>query len=337
MAPLIQNEKGKIVHAWIPFTASTMTGILFAPLELGSTRSKSRQTTIRGFRLICQAYRNEGFLALWRGSGWFVAGNAASRTTWLVSYDYLKGQLLSQKKLNDPNANRLGNVELMAAGFGSGVITAIVTNPIWTLKSFAQLPNYPGILYPPGTSLAKIITNPSQYIKSPVVAENRLLTLHPRTLIAGTMPAIGYVATESMFQLFILEKLKEWTKNYTGGLSPLASGAVGGLLGGVSRVVILPVTFPLHVLTLRVREQYKPPSKARWLDPSRVLPQVAEVNGVRSISQNTVRQSLVQIAKGIHSDKAWYAGIGPYTARVVPQAAILFFMVEGIKAALERR
>jgi len=50
--------------------------------------------------------------------------------------------------------------------------------------------------------------------------------------------------------------------------------------------------------------------------------------------QNNSKQSILQIIKGIHSDRAWYAGIGPYTARVVPQAVVLFFMVEGIRATL---
>ena len=120
----------KTTPSWIPFTASTMTGISFAPLELGSTRSKSKETKIKGFRLIPHVLRNEGFLALWRGSGWFVMGNAVARTTWLISYDCIKRQLLNHKK-----AEKLGNIELMLAGFGSGMITAVVTNPIWTLNN----------------------------------------------------------------------------------------------------------------------------------------------------------------------------------------------------------
>jgi len=299
----------------VPFFASSLNGLLFAPLELGSTSSKSTTTNIRGFKIIPHVYKTEGLRALWNGSGWFVLANTTSRTIWLMSYDHLKYSLSRNKN------EKLTNIQLMGAGFGAGAITAFLSNPIWTLKSFANLPNYPGILYPINIPLSHFLKNPLKFYNEPTIKEYRNLSHTPKTLMSGTIPAIGYVATESMFQLFILEKLKEFTKDYTNNLNPFNTGLFGGLLGGISRIVILPVTFPLHVVTLRFREQNKP-----------IL---QDSSGIKSFIQNPNKQNVKQIISGIHKDRAWYAGIGPYTARVVPQASILFFMVEGFKSLIK--
>lgn len=276
---------------WIPFAASSITGFTFAPLELGSTRSKSSITNLKGFKLISNTIRTEGLLSLWKGSAWFVVGNALARSTWIMSYDFIRN-------------NNNSNSRILTAGFLSGLITAIVTNPVWTLKSYAQLPHYPGILYHPDTKLTTLLTSPITSYNNPLTIQNRLRTLNYKVLTSGTIPAMCYVSIESMCQLFTFEKIKFILNNYNEQSSYLIKGLSGALAGGLSRSIILPVTYPLHVITLRVREQKR-------------------ITGYINIKF---------IMRSIHNDKAWYAGIGPYSTRVIFQSSILFFLLEGIRS-----
>ena len=84
-------------------------------------------------------------------------------------------------------------------------------------------------------------------------------------------------------------------------------------MAGVTRGLMLPITYPLHVITLRYRENVKPELR---LQDSRV-----------KIQPHTP-QSLSQVISTIYNQKAWYNGGLSYTCRVVPQAASLFFIYE---------
>lgn len=270
-------------HPFIPFISSGITGIVFAPLELGSTRSKSTHARSKGFRMIFDTAKTEGFLSLWKGSSWFIIGNSLSRTTWLISYDFIKGE--------NPSNNRL-----LLSGFLAGGITAAVSNPIWSLKSYAQLPNYPGIFFNPNVSLRNIVTS----YNHPLTKQNRKSTFKPHVLMSGTLPAMTYVSIESMCQLFLFEKIKLRLDPYIETISTnntLLCGLSGALAGGISRIIILPIVYPLHVITLRIREQKK-------------------------------LQTNNSIIASIRRDNAWYAGIGPYSVRVASQSCILFFFLE---------
>lgn len=306
-------DRNKQVHPIIPFVASSSTSFILAPFELASTYSKSSETKFKGLSCLTNIYKKEGLLSLWRGSGWFLFATSASRTCWLYSYDQIKCILSENGK------QELTTKDLLLAGFFSGTLTSVVSNPIWTLKSFSQLPNYQGLICPPKTPLINFLRDPAKYINSTLTSENRKLTFSKRILFSGTTPAILYVSIESMFQLLAYEKLKQLMSNNYDITNPFMNGIVSGFFGGLSKSLVLPISFPLHVITIRVREHYKP--------------QVSTINNSKLIYTKT-KVNFWNIIKHIHADKAWYAGLSPYLIRSIPQSSILFFMVEGLKSLI---
>lgn len=278
---------GADIPVYVPVAASILNGALFAPLELVSTRSKSAEATTKGFRLLFEIARKEGMAALWKGSGWFITGTMFSRGIWLASYDRIKNRLHWRLPLNQ---------SIIGASLLSGMSVALLSNPIWTLKTYAQLPNYPGLFWP----------------------KNRQthLMLQPRVLMSGSGAAMTYVGIESVSQLFLYEYTK---RMYQRHVDATVSSPMAGLIGGISRAAIIPFTYPLHVLTLRYREQARASAKSETVFTNTKL---------QTAPAGIQRQNLIQIVKTISEQRAWYDGMSPYMARVIPQATVLFFCYE---------
>lgn len=295
--------------------ASVVNGMVFAPFELVSTRSKSVGATARSFRLLFEMGRREGLVSLWKGSSWFILGNGVSRTIWLATYAETKACFVDRGY--DPN------LAVILAGGLSGMITATVSSPIWTLKSFAQLPNYPGLLYPNTT----------------MVRQYRKLALRPRVLMAGTIPSAIYVSLESASQWWIYEQLRTAYQNLNPSDKEI-SPPINGLIGGCSRAAMIPFTYPLHVLTLRYREHARPvltnispiltntPSILTNTSPILTNTPPILTNTNTMVSSPPIRPSLAGISRTITQQRAWYNGSVIYAARVIPQAAVLFFFNE---------
>ena len=271
-------KKDKKVPFYITTIASLFNSLLFAPLELSSTRSKSINATTKSFKLLKELCKNEGTLSMWKGSSWFILSTGFSRSIWLTSYNKLK--------INMENIGYTQNYSIIVSSYLAGLTTAIISNPFWTLKSYSQLPNYPGF----NTKTAKFFLN-------------------PKVLMSGVSPAMIYIPIESLSQLFIYEKLKKLYSNDNN--SPFISG----IFGGISRTFILPFSYPLHIYTLRLRENVKP-----------IISFEKE-----SYKINPSKETFFQILKGIHQQKSWYNGLLPYAIRVSLQSTSLFFIYESFK------
>ncbi len=241
------SSEPKRVPFYVPWTAALLNGFITAPLELASTRSKSAsedrvfyatrnlkhtksvKTQLRSFKLIKHVYQTEGARALWRGSSWFIIGNACSRSLWLTSYNHFM-ELGQSHNLNH-------DLTAFGSGFLAGGVTALLSNPIWTLKSYAQLPNYPGFIVPTGAYQDTL--------------EYRKRVLKFKVLMAGVKPALVYVPFESAFHLYLYDYFKRLYSR-TRGEEP--SPLISGFLSGLARISILPASHPFHVMTLRCRE-----------------------------------------------------------------------------------
>lgn len=212
------NKDNKIPF-YVPLLASFINSAILAPLELSATRSKSEFSTHKSFKLLSHVVKTEGILSLWNGCLPFVISTSISRGLWLTTYDYIK-PIMSQQHSK--------NLAIIYSGLFSGAITALVTNPLWNWKTYANLPGYPGF-------------------KQTFYKDNMY-----KLFTAGTKPAVIYISIESAGQLVIYEKLKGIVieKNIN---SPI----IFGLLGGISKLYCLPFTYPLHVITQRYRENEK--------------------------------------------------------------------------------
>jgi hypothetical protein len=258
-----------------PAIASFINGAIFAPLELACTLSKSINSNKRSFSLLTELVRKEGVSSLWRGSSWFILSNGFSRGSWLYSYNRLKQ-----------------NHNVVTSGILAGIVSAMVTNPFWALKSYAQLPGYPGLVFPssPTNSKAEML-------------KNRKLTLTPTMLTVGTVPSMIYVAIESVTQLMIYEAFLSKYQEQCESV-PLYNG----LIGGLSRTLIIPWTYPLHVVTLRMRE-----------------------NRLECKRYGKTKSSLMDIIRTVRDGRAWYHGCLVYSCRIIPQSTMLFGLYSYIK------
>lgn len=278
---MANSVKSKPVPAWVALTSAGISAFGVAPIELVSTRSKLPGAELKSFQLMRSLIRSDGVQSLWKGSGWFVGATTMSRGIWMFSYEYIRSGLLAEGYSSNSTA--------ILAGFSSGVINAAISNPIWTIKTYAQLEGYPG-LFRFGS------------------AEYRRQILTPRVFTAGIVPAMAYIGIESAGQWIIYESLKSmvfsWNRKCAD--NPL----VDGLIGGMSRIAILPVSYPFHMITFRYREA--------------VQPRLVSIDGHFKMI-TPIRPSFQEVVAKIARNRAWYDGSLAYASRVAPQAALLFF------------
>lgn len=201
-----------------------MSAFLVAPLELASTQSKSVHAKSRSFSLMREIVQRDGVRALWKGSAWYVAATTVSRGIWLSSYDPIRTAI--ENRGYSTMSSRL------MASWCAGALNGFVSNPIWTLKTYAQLPGYPGLWSP----------------------EYRRQLFRLPVLMSGVVPAMTYISLESVSQLLLLEAMRDaWSDREH------PNALVEGAMGAIARMAALPFTYPLHVVTLRYREAQRPP------------------------------------------------------------------------------
>ncbi|KAF9949945.1 hypothetical protein BGZ72_008309 [Mortierella alpina] len=118
------------------FTGGAVSTIFLHPLDLIKTRFQVNATqaaprfggTLRSFQ---QIYRSEGFRhGLYRG----LTPNFAGATVSWGLYFYLYAGIKANMPV-DPATGRLGPTQHMVASMLGGALTAVVTNPLWVIKT----------------------------------------------------------------------------------------------------------------------------------------------------------------------------------------------------------
>lgn len=118
------------------FTGGAVSTIFLHPLDLIKTRFQVNASqaaprlggTLRSFQ---QIYRSEGFRhGLYRG----LTPNFAGATVSWGLYFYLYAGIKASMPV-DPSTGRLGPTQHMAASMIGGALTAVVTNPLWVIKT----------------------------------------------------------------------------------------------------------------------------------------------------------------------------------------------------------
>ncbi|GJJ75942.1 hypothetical protein EMPS_08300 [Entomortierella parvispora] len=118
------------------FSGGAVSTIFLHPLDLIKTRFQVNASqaapriggTLRSFQ---QIYRSEGFRnGLYRG----LTPNFAGATVSWGLYFYLYAGIKAQMPV-DPSTGRLGPSQHMVASTLGGALTAVVTNPLWVIKT----------------------------------------------------------------------------------------------------------------------------------------------------------------------------------------------------------
>ena len=114
------------------FTAGAVGTITMHPLDVIKTRFQINETKNKNsiIALIKKIIKNEGVAAFYRGISPNFVGATASWGLFFLWYDLAKVQIEGNSK-----AEKLGPTQHLIASSFSGVLTTVLLNPIWVIKT----------------------------------------------------------------------------------------------------------------------------------------------------------------------------------------------------------
>ncbi|KAG6876497.1 hypothetical protein C0992_012764 [Termitomyces sp. T32_za158] len=235
-------------------------------------------------------YREESPKALFKGLGPTLVGVIPARS--INFYTYGNGKHIIANHFNDGKENTY--VHLTAAAI-AGIVTGTATNPIWVVKTRLQL-----------------CTNKHENVSGQKMLGSSWKTIKDIMKHEGIkgfykgLSASYLGVTEGTIQWVLYERLKRVTAAAEG------QGGVAewlGMLGsaGTAKCVASLITYPHEVLRTRLRQ------------PS--------VNGVIKYTGLVQTLRLVLAEEGARS---LYGGLSAHLMRVVPNAAVMYSIYEGI-------
>ncbi|KAF5379527.1 hypothetical protein D9615_006561 [Tricholomella constricta] len=235
-------------------------------------------------------YREESPRALFKGLGPTLVGVIPARS--INFYTYGNGKHIIADYFNDGHENTY--VHLTAAAI-AGIVTGTATNPIWVVKTRLQL----SASQHADSSGQRVLGSSWHTIKEIMKHEGI------RGFYKG-LSASYLGVTEGTIQWVLYERLKKITATTEG------RGGVQewlGMLGsaGTAKCVASLITYPHEVLRTRLRQ------------PS--------VNGVMRYTGLMQTLRLVIAEEGARS---LYGGLSAHLMRVVPNAAVMYSIYEGI-------
>ena len=311
-------------------TAGVLSTFLLHPLDLVKTRFQVNEgvkstsvvsSVVPTYRSTFHAFRTigtkEGVRALYQGVPTAMLGSGVSWGLYFFLYERSKlqyskllkkqkdgGQEETPEKPEKPE--KLPAWAHMLCGTQAGVMTVLVTNPIWLIKTRLQLqvsdverkrlnlakgssPRYSGFLH-----AVRTIIQTEGYA----------------ALYRGLVPAL-LLTSHGALQFVIYEELKSFSIHVQGGESVGTMAPL--LLGACSKVIASTTTYPYQVIKARIQR----------------LTLVGEVPYTGTI--DCIRRTFQQ--EGIIG---FYKGLAPNLIRIAPASGLTFFTYELIVGWLRR-
>lgn len=200
--------------------------------------------------------------------------------------------------------------------FSIGIATSTATNPIWVVKTRLQLSSTSkqGTTFPWATSFS---SNPKpsalRFTSSYDCVRHIIRTEGIRGLYSG-LSASYLGVTEGVIQWVLYERLKK----LTGGDGKGSGGEKAslfqqwlGMMGsaGTAKTVASLITYPHEVIRTRLRQPISPETgRIKYTGLLQTLKLIIAEEGVRSL----------------------YGGLSAHLLRVVPNAAVMYTIYEGI-------
>ncbi|KAJ8074891.1 Pyrimidine nucleotide transporter, mitochondrial [Marasmius tenuissimus] len=240
-------------------------------------------------------YRDESPRALFKGLGPTLVGVIPARS--INFFTYGNGKRIIADNFNNGQESTL--VHLSAAAI-AGVCTGTATNPIWVVKTRLQLASVSK-----GVDADIAAARGGKYSTSWLMIKKIMREEGVRGFYKG-LSASYLGVTEGTIQWVLYEKLKRLTadKEGKGGWQEW-SGMLGS--AGTAKCVATVITYPHEVIRTRLRQP--------------------KVNGVLKYTGLVQTLRLVIAEEGARS---LYGGLSAHLMRVVPNAAVMFFIYEGI-------
>lgn len=286
-------------------TGGCVAAILTCPLEIIKTRlqtfnsrailSAHFQTTQPTARhAFAMVLRHEGPFGFWRGLTPSLVGVLPARAIFFGTYARLKQEWVRSDD-SSGSSSRPGLNFVCASLAGS--LSATLTCPIWVIRTRLQL--MPVTQHLTQQSLTK--TQVPMY-RFRDVARSIYSIEGPRAFFKG-LSASYWGVTEGACQLMLYEELKRIVE-------PESSIALLGL-AALAKLIAAALTYPHEVVRTRLRDQ-----------------RTNKADG-RPLKYQNMIQSIKLIAKE-EGLAGLYGGMGPHLMKVVPNAAIMYCIVETI-------
>ncbi|KAL1963190.1 hypothetical protein VTN77DRAFT_8623 [Rasamsonia byssochlamydoides] len=290
------------------FTAGVISTLCLHPLDLIKTRLQvdrvSPSRLGRSFRVIREIHRTEGGItAFYRGLTPNLVGNSTSWALYFLLYSEIKGAI---RNAQTSDKHGLGASEYFLASGAAGLFTAILTNPIWVIKTrmLSTGSRTPGA-YPSFVSGAR------QILTSEGVAG----------FYRGLVPAL-FGVSHGAFQFMAYEQLKAyrsrstWARNIPASTTERGGGADRQfsnldllIISSLSKVFAGCITYPYQVLRTRLQ----------------VYDAAIVYQGVWDATRKIWRNEGVG---------GFYKGLGPNLLRVLPNTWVTFLVYENTRRYL---
>jgi len=290
------------IEAVAGITAGLASTIAVHPLDIIKTRMQldtSSSPLLNSSRSVFRdILRNEGptrIRALYRGLSPNLLGNSAGWGLYFLWYK--QGQDLVRKVRGYTKDQKLANVDYLTASAGSGALSAVLTNPIWVVKtrmistSSATQGAYPSTIY-----AFKSIWQREGF----------------RGYFHGLVPAL-FGVTHGALYFLAYENLKIWQRARNG--KDELSNTDTSIAAALSKVFAGTATYPSQVVRSRL-QTYDPALKVQ-----------RKSRGMIRIILDLWRNE---------GALGFYKGLVPNLARVVPSTCVTFLVYENTRWALPR-
>lgn len=317
------NPKDQLVHFIAGGAGGAVGALVTNPLDVIRTRFQAkhksdavlaaqrsgRNQIINSIRFIAQ---NEGIPGLYRGLGPNLFAIVPARSLYFMTYSTAKQWLLH-------SGWREGAKTHSVAAVSAGIVTSSAINPIWVVKVRMQLQS--------NQNLATYYSGYGDAFRRIFVEEG------PLAFYKG-LGASFLGLSETVLQFIVYEKVKTYltVRRAPGGLlatttsssslssSSSSAGASGTaarapgtpspleltIVGGMAKFIAGTATYPHEVLRTRMRE-----SRTKLT--------------LSACIRSMIREE---------GPRAFYAGFWPHMCRVVPNAALIFGIYEGVVRVL---
>lgn len=317
--PTLDNRQTSIqispslVESAAGFSAGVVSTLAVHPFDIVKTRLQIEQNersrpggSLRVMRRIAHE-GGEGKMKLggvmqsfYRGLAPNMIGNSVSWALYFLFYQNVKDLIRAARSRTNP-ATKLGKQELRSSDYFvasglAGVLTAVLTNPIWVIKT---------------RMLSTARNTPGAYTSTVQGAVSLYRGEGIRGFYRGLIPSL-FGVSHGAIQFMAYEQLK----NYS-ALS-IRGGTKDGLtnldflgLSAASKVFAGSITYPYQVVRARL-QTYDAGEKYRgaW----DVMRKVAKREGIQG----------------------FYKGMGPNIVRVLPSTCVTFLVYENVKFYLPR-
>lgn len=243
-------------------------------------------------------------MGLWKGLGPNLVGVTPARAIWFATYNKTKGTL-------EDHFDTIHNSRVhFASAIVAGLTVATATNPIWLVKTRMQL---------------QTARQHDAHVHNYRSSLDCVRRVYREEGIRGFYKGLtaSYVGiSESSLQMVLYELIrmtvqKRKLSNQEAKGEEIGAVELGSMeqlmVGSSAKLIAAAVTYPHEVIRTRLREQRGGVTK--YTGFLQALRLVAKEEGAAGL----------------------YGGLAPHLARVVPNAAIMFFMYETVVGFFARR